>query len=528
MSRAPRRQPFVGFCTEVLGLELTPAWRALLTVTIDGVQPRALRGKDREIARELFGDVDEIDPRVRRVLVWRLGRASGKSTIAAALAIYGAWTADLSRVGRGQVAHAFVVSPSKPISKIAVGIARALVVGTPLERHVVNRADSSDGFMLRRIDTRVVAIRCVAASKGGANLRGVDVVVLVLDESEFFASGEVGDFAITDRDQLAAAMPRLIESALLISTPWPSENVTGELFERNFGKPQDAVAALGTSMQMRPSDRLARDIENEMSRDEETARREYFCEAGPRGGSHIFVEGLKDAVEPGRALTITAPAGSSVGAGGDLGLERDASAVAIVAKHAASSGQDEFALVEFDEVRPAKGSPLAPGYVVRERFAPVMRRHGCRSIMLDAHYRQSAVEHLGAEGLKFDEAPDGNQGKYDSYMFLRGLLRAGHLHLPNSARLLAQLRAVVATPIAGGKTRITSPRRAGSGHGDLVSALVLAVWSAEHGSRRYQGGGRTFLGGVATWSGADLTVGGEYTRINQKNYYLVDGKLVIE
>lgn len=470
-----KRQPFVQFATGVLRLSFTPPWDVLLSVCVDGVQPGRLEGHVRDLARQLFGPVDTIDPALRRVLVWRLGRASGKSTVASALAIYGAWTSDLSHVGPGQVPCAFVVSPSKPLAKIAVGIARELVRGTPLERHV--EADTADGFTLRRADGRLVEIKSVAASKGGANLRGRDVIVLVLDESEFM-SGDDGDFAVTDRDQISAAMPRLLEHVICISTPWPSPNATAEYYDRNWGHPVDAVAALGTSMFMRPSRQLEQDRAHEMARDPDNAAREYDCVPGERGGSRLFVEGLKESVVEGRALTIMAPAAAVMGCGGDLGLERDSSAIAVVSRL-----EDNYELCEYDEVRPGKGQPLSPRYVIRDRFAPVMRRHGVRAIALDAHYRQSAIEHLTALDLEFKDAPAGQQGKYDSYMNFRAQLRAGKMRLPNDPRLLAQLRAVTATPMAGGNVRISSPRRTGGGHGDVVSALVLAVWCASGGYR---------------------------------------------
>jgi len=475
-----KRQSFVAFATGVLRLKFTAPWRALLAVAVDGVQPCQLLGNDRDLARTLFGNVDEIDPALRRILIWRLGRASGKSTVASALAVYCAWTADLSHVGRGQVPCAFVVSPSKPIAKIAVAIGRELVRGTPLERHVED--DTADGFTLRRSDGRLVEVRSVAASRGGANLRGRDVVVLILDESEFFASGDDGDFAVTDRDQVSAAMPRLLAHVIAISTPWPVETFTGEAFDRNYGHLKDAVAALGTSTFMRPTEQLERDIAREMGRDEENAQREYFCVPGARGGSRLFVEGLREAVVEGRAAVIAAGHGASVGAGGDLGLERDSSAIAI-----ASRVEDVYELLESDEIRPAKGQPLSPRYVIVDRFAPVMRRHGVTSIALDAHYRQSAIEHLNTCHLSFEDAPSGAQGKYDSYMFLRGLLRASKLRLPNDPRLLAQLRAVTAVPVSGGSIRIASPRRAGGGHGDVVSALVLAIWRASGGYQSHAG-----------------------------------------
>jgi hypothetical protein len=470
---------FVPFARNVLHLDLSPAWRVLLLIAIDGVQPRELEGEDREIARQLFGDIEEVSEAARRVLVWRLGRASGKTTLAAALGVWIMLTAPLVRVGPGMLAAVVVVAPGRPTAKLSVGVARELVRRTPsLERLVVDEGDTADGFSLRRPDGRRVYFVAVAASRGGTTLRGYDILALILDESEFLASNSdatTGDgYAVNDRDLFNAAKPRLHGPAIFISTPWPVENLTAELFDKNHDRPSTALAALGVSTFMRPDDdRLARDVAQGLLDDPDNAAREFLCQPGARGGSRLFdAASIEGAILEGRPLVIAAPEGAAVGCGGDLGLERDSSAIAAV-----SSLGGAFELLEFDEIKPTKDAPLAPGYVIRDRFAPVMRRHGVTSITMDGHYRQSAVEHLDAEGLGFDPAPEGQQGKYDSYMFVRGLLRTGKLKIPAVPRLIAQLRAVTSTALPGGGTKITSPRRMGQGHGDIVSSLVLGCWA---------------------------------------------------
>ncbi|HSY20681.1 MAG TPA: hypothetical protein VK841_01120 [Polyangiaceae bacterium] len=473
--------PFVRFVLEVLRLELSPAWHVLLTVAVDGTEPAELPAAEQEIARLLFGPVDEVPEDARRALVWRLGRASGKTTIAAALGVWLMLVARLDAVGPGMVPAVVTVAPSKPTAKLSVGVARELVRRVPsLERLVCEDGDTSEGFSLVRPDGRRVSFVAVAASRGGTTLRGYDLLALIIDEAEFLASnGEAaaGDgYVINDRDLYAAAKPRLHGPAIFISTPWPSENLTAELFDRNHGKPTTALAALGVSTVMRPDDeRLARDVAQALaSGDDDDARREYLCEPGARGGSRLFDPASIDAaIVEGRPLVIFAPEGASVGAGGDIGLERDSSAIAIVANAGGA-----FELLEFDEVRPTKTEPLAPGYVIRQRFAPILNRHGVSSITMDAFYRQSAAEHLDAMSLEFERAPEGAQGKYDSHMHVRSLLRTGKLKIPAVPRLIAQLRAVTSTPLPGGGTRITSPRRMGQAHGDIVSALVLACWAA--------------------------------------------------
>ncbi len=57
---AVRPMSFVGFCERVLRLHLTPGQRVLCKVAFDGVDPCDLEGEERDLARQLFGDVDEV------------------------------------------------------------------------------------------------------------------------------------------------------------------------------------------------------------------------------------------------------------------------------------------------------------------------------------------------------------------------------------------------------------------------------------------------------------------------------------
>jgi hypothetical protein len=513
--------PFVEFVTEVLGLSLSRAWWVLLTVAVDGVEPAQLskmipaspsvanpeRLSDRQIASNLFGDVDVVPKSVRELLIWRLGRGSGKTTIAAALGVWTMLTSPLDAVGPGMVAAVVVIAPRKKTATLSVKVARALVKGCPgIERFVMKDGDTQEGFSIMRPDAnRPVSFVAVPAARGGETLRGYDILALILDESEFFTSNTEtasdDGYAVSDRDLYAAAEPRLLGHAIFISTPWPVDNMTAEFFEKNFGDPRTALVARGTSLFMRPENtRLKEKIAKALANDEENASREYLCVSGGPGGSRLFdKESVELAMSSPRPLVSMVPRGAFIGAGGDLGLERDSSAICIVSQY-----KKRFELHEFDEIRPTKDNPLAPAYVIKGRFAPIMRAHRATGIMMDAHYRQSAKEHLDSEGLKFLHAPDGSRGKYDSYMFFRALLREGRVSLPDIARLKTQLLSVVSKALPGGGTKIIIPRRMGQAHGDIVSALVLACWSAKKKTRDKV----TEAPEIKTRSG------GDYARIN--------------
>ncbi len=459
---------FVDFARDELGLQLTHGQRVLCLVAFDGLEPRDLEGEERETARALFGDVDTIPALARGVLVLLLGRVSGKTLLSAAFALYTMATADVSACGPGDVPTVVVLGPTRRLAGLAVRAGLDLARRSPRLRRRIER-ETSDGFALRRRDGRLVAFEAVAASRGGAAGRGVTILVAILDEAQFFLSDEGGAYAVTDRDAFAAIKPRA-RRVIFISTPWPVPTLMGELFERNWQAPATAVAARAPTLLMRDNDEaMAMTVDAERQRDPSNAAREFDCDDDGSGGGAFFDPvALAAAVDPNRPATISAPKGAKVAAGGDLGLSRDDSCLAIVGEAGGT-----MHLLELLELRPERGVPLKLSAVIRD-FATVTARHGCRSVTLDGWSREPAREHAEPLGLGITSAPEGRPGKEAMYLAARSAFAEGRIKLPPNARLMAQLRSVTARPAPGGSLSISQPRRAGS-HGDLVSALVAAI-----------------------------------------------------
>lgn len=530
-----RRLPFVEFSETVLNLRYSPAWRVLLRVAVDRVEPKDLEPAEREIARQLFGDVDVIPEVARRVMVWRLGRGSGKTTVAAALTIWAMWTAVLDRVGPGQIAAGVVVGPTKPAGGIAVGIGRALVRNSDLEAYVEKKNDTSEGFQLRRPDGRVVAFRSVAASRGGHGLRGFDIIAVIFDESEFFASNDEtadGGYAVSDRDQFAAASPRLLEFALFISTPWPVPNLTDELFTRNWGRPTDALAALGSSLLMRPDNPvLAKDIERALAHDEESARREYF---GVRGGDGGTILDPADVVVMARPLhPQVRPLG--VGAGfidaskgtdnyvaifGQFVLEPSNECEYLTREHRQNGVLIMRDAYVYDE---KTGKPLpnpkwsepAPrlwisgimaferGFAQKMSFSSVVaeiaaagRAFGIKTFYGDEWSDWEHASEFSKHGCTFQSRKTTAKGKGDAAATLARMARERTIVLEPGDQADKMKRELLAARIVyrpGGVVTFESKRTPGQGHGDRLSALILACRLCAEGA--IEGNPMTYAGG---------------------------------
>jgi hypothetical protein len=159
-----------------------------------------------------------------------------------------------------------------------------------------------------------------------------------------------------------------------------------------------------------------------------------------------------------------------VSVGADFGFRSDSSALVV-----ARLEEDVCRVADIAELRPQRGAPLVPSAVVGE-FAAIAKRYSSTAVVADRHYEEAIREHLAEHQLRLVPAPDGLAGKVEVYTRARALIHEGRVRLPDHRRLLAQLKAVTSKPSPGGGLTISSPRRGGS-HGDLVSALVLALSS---------------------------------------------------
>jgi hypothetical protein len=482
------------FFARVLRLRLTIGQTAFVAVAIDGVLPRDLEGAVRDAALELFGDIVEIPSLARRTVVAAMGRDSGKTQLAAGVALYKLVTCDLSRLGPGDVGTAAVVAPREKTARIALRRAIALVRRAPELRKRLVGDPRKDGFTLRRPDGHDVTFETFAASKGGASLRGPSFIAVIFDEAAQFRDESA---AVNDEELYAAVMPRVLPDglALFLSTPWAEEGLFWKLANENHAAPGRALIAKAPTLIMRDNDPvIAEQVAAEYERDPDNAAREFGAEFMASGGS-LFFDGksLTDAIDESLVLPVPPLGGESVGCGADVGLVRDSSA--IVAVGARGVTNELLRVLDIVEKRPEKNKPLLLSEVVHA-FADVCRGYGVTSFVADGYAREPAREHAQKEKItiiarpehasqrtKDPNVPGGPAAaKFETYAALRNAFMDRRIAIPKHSRLLAQLRAITSRPKTGGLYEIKSPRRIGQAHGDLVSALVLGAWQARRSS----------------------------------------------
>ncbi len=489
--------PFHRFCDEVLfnndpTMALTTGQRVVCKVAFGDYNPEDLEGEERELALVLFGGLETVPAKAKRFVCMRLGRGSGKTTMCSAYAVYVA-VCQPFKVGPGDTPYVITIAPDLPTAKLAISMCREMIRGNQaLERLVCG--DEKTVITLRRPNGQQVKIEAFAASRGGSTVRGRTILAFLLDEAEFFTSNAEGgaSYAVSDTDIFRALKPRLVRQGkgMLVSTPWPVETLMGTMFEANWGTCKAALAVKAPTLLVRGSDPDIRaNVEDERERDPDNCRREYDCEVDGVSGDGFFdATSLVSAVwetdaittKDGSTTTVAGPYNAlwPTCAAADLGFKNDSSTLTIV-----QFDGRKYHTVAMVEMRPKPGSPLKPSVVVR-KFAEVAKLYGCTYIISDGHYRESVKEHLHENGLSLVDAPEGMLGKQETFSRTRSVLHEGLVRIPKSdlsSRLIAQAKLVTSKHAPGGGLTIKVPRKVGLGHGDLVSAWVLAVHNLAYG-----------------------------------------------
>jgi hypothetical protein len=466
---------FVDFC-RLVGVRLTPAQRVLVLVAFDGVEPRDLSGTERELARQLFGDVETISSIARAVVAIVAGARSGKTYLGALRILHLSLTVKLDRLAPGESAYAVICAPDLRLARQAFRYALGCIRACPQLAGLLENP-TSDSFVLRRPDGRVVTIECLPATRGGSAVRGRSLVAFLCDEIAFFRDS---DAVVNDRDIYQAAAPRIMAGGqlLVVSTPWAESGLLFELHRDEFGQPRSCVVVHAPTVVMRPSERAR--VEAEYARDPINAERELGAQFFSAGTGQFFDgQAIEDARDVGRVgpLAPDPNAGTAIAAM-DLAFASDSSALVIIRQEGERS-----ILVDWLERRPRKGQPLKPSEVLIE-FAERAKLHGCRHIWGDGHYSESAREHLAQAKIQFRTTPGGQAGKVETYTRAQQALNERRVSLPDWPKLLQQFRDVQARPVSGGGMSITHPRRAGAGHGDVCAAAIVGLAHCRRASRR--------------------------------------------
>ncbi len=417
--------------------------------------------------------------RRRTVAVQAGGRGGKTSRLLAPKALHAAWTVPLPTLGADEHAVALIVSSELVFARQALSFCIGYVGQSPALSAALVGEPGADSLTLRRPDGKLVDVRVRAAGARGKGGRAFTLVGAFLDEACFFFD-ESG--VVNDREIVRACSPRIVPGGQLwmVSTPWiEGVGVLEEELASSWGTHAETLAVRGVGTRaLNPTWDPTGEIEaKERRTDPENADREIDAKALTAGSTHFFSREAIETIFDDRLPQQLPPRhGAQYAAGGDAGFTKNSSALAIVERTANDGEAARYRLARLDERKPLPGLPLVPEAVAAE-FADIFRPYGTREFVVDTHEIAKVRAALMAKGCSAVTAPPPT----DAFIAARTIIHEGRFKAAPNPRLRAQLRAVVAKPMPGGGTQIRSPKAADGSHGDLVSALVNALWHA-HGA----------------------------------------------
>ena len=225
---------FTTFAERLLRVEFYPAQRVCFQVIYDCVEPCDLTGSERDLARQLFGDVETVPPAARKAAGGLQGRAELAGRASRPLrCCHLAATCPAPRLGPSEALYILGVGPDLRLARQWLDFSLGEMRSQPdLAARVSD--ETRDSFAFHRDDGRVVIFSAMPATAGGSAVRGRTLLAATMTEASFFRDQ---NSVINDADIYKALAPRVVPGGQLIieSTPWTEAGLVWSLFQQNFG-----------------------------------------------------------------------------------------------------------------------------------------------------------------------------------------------------------------------------------------------------------------------------------------------------
>ncbi|RVD21019.1 terminase [Mesorhizobium sp. M4B.F.Ca.ET.017.02.2.1] len=212
----------------LLGAGLGPAetWGVWISI-LKAARGLPLTDDERAVFASVAGDREPPKGRVREC--WAIvGRRSGKSRMAAAVAVYEAVTADTSRLVAGEIGHVLVMAASKTQALAVYNYCKGFIEASPILAEMVESVTADE----IRLTNRTAIVIHTANHR---TIRGRTVIAAIFDESAFWRSEESSS---PDVEVYRAVLPALsAANGMLvgISSPYGQRGLLYNKHNQSFG-----------------------------------------------------------------------------------------------------------------------------------------------------------------------------------------------------------------------------------------------------------------------------------------------------
>jgi len=391
-----------------------------------------------------------------------LGRRSGKSIIAALLAVW-ATTCKAYTLAPGEVGVFMVIAADRKQARVVKRYVSGLLKAHP-SLEVFIESETADAIWLTNglcIEIHTCSFR---------SLRGYTCIGAACDEVAFWSAE---DSANPDKEVLVAlraAMASVPEAMLIgLTSVYARRGEVWRMFEKHFGKDSaDVLVVNGATTTMNPNISQSL-IDTAYQDDPIAAAAEYGAEF--RRDVEVFLpsEALDAVRMPGRFEQPYQAAHRYVGFLDPAGGTGQDSMTLGIAHH-------ENGRAVLDTVREVK-PPFSPEATVAE-FADVLKAYGLTTATSDRYAGSWPTEAFRKVGITVEPS---TRSKSEIYRDCLPLVMSGTCELLDHARLLKQFGGLERHTARGGKDSIDHPPRQ---HDDVANAAAGALVLAAHTPKR--------------------------------------------
>ena len=440
------------FGTNWLGRDTWKTWRAFLAALF------ALpMDDDARVSYKQFTGRDDV-PKEQANEAWLIcGRRSGKSRIAALIAVFLAAFRDYSKIlAPGEIGTVMVIAADRKQARTILSYIDAFFSQLPILSRMVEQRTKENILLTNRI-------RIEVHTASFRSIRGYTVVAAVLDEIAFFATG---DSAEPDTEIVNALRPAMatVPGALLlgISSPYAKRGVLWQAFRDHYGKANaPALVWRAPTKEMNPTVSPVT-IAAAYLRDSASARAEYGAEFRSDIETFLSVETIERSVRSGRVELPPLASISYFGFVDPSGGVSDSMVLAIA--------HEERGYAVLDCILEA-AAPFVPETVTKQ-FCAVLKRYRLSEVFGDRYSAEWCAQTFDKFGVHYRPS---EKNRSEIYLEFLPAVMSDRVELLDNRRLVNQL-AGLERVTGRGRDVIDHPP---GGHDDVANAaagaLVLAA-----------------------------------------------------
>ena len=398
-----------------------------------------------------------------------VARRSGKSRMAAALAVYAACFMP-HKLSRGETGYVLVLAASRHQARVVFDYVKGFLEASPVLKQEVASVTASE---IRLKSGVIIAIH----ANSFRSIRGRTLLAVILDEIALWRDE---NSATPDVEVYRAVLPALMTTngmLIGISTPYRKVGLLYQKHRDHFGQDNnDVLVVQGASTTFNPT-LIAENIAAAIADDPESARAEWEGEWRTDIAAFLDDHTIESVTDHGRPLELPPSADHRYFAFADpSGGRHDSYCIAIAHR------EKERTVV--DCVRGTR-PPFDPHEVTKD-FAALCREYRVTKVVGDRYSAEWVVRAFKDAGLAYKPS---EKSKSDLYLESLPLFTRGIISIPDLAPLLRELRMLERQTHRGGRDSIDHPR---GGSDDWANALAGAALLAR--KPRYSFGGSWVAG----------------------------------